>query len=171
MGGRNINNIPDTPNTPPWCGGGSRPWPMWAQTISMALCLISNLGNSANTLETNKQSINFVSAWERSWFMSQQTNFNTDVEDSSPSVECRQLFLSRWKWTLFHLGFYLLWDNKRCMNKEELFPKDSFPPDKLMGNRKLVWGETVRQFFLGFVLLFSKKKHKVELKHQSSKST
>ena len=90
------------------------------------------------------------------------------------------------------------------MNKEELFPNDSFPPDKLMGNRTQVLGANMsqgcisgedfgatlmectfkclkvfvidlgrycRQFFLGFALLFSKKKHKVELKHQSSKST
>ena len=97
------------------------------------------------TLETNKQTINFVSAWDRSWFMRRQTNFNTDVEDFSSSVECRQLFLSRWKWTLFHLGFYLLWDNKRCMNKEELFPNDSFPPDKLMGNRTQVLGANMSQ--------------------------
>ena len=30
-------------------GGGSQPWPTWAQTILMASCLISNPGNSANT--------------------------------------------------------------------------------------------------------------------------
>ena len=56
------NNILTTRLTPlireyslPWyitmmqCGGCSWPWPMLAQTISMALCLISNPGNSANT--------------------------------------------------------------------------------------------------------------------------
>ena len=39
----------DTPNTSPWCGGGAWSWPTWAQTISMASCLINNSGNSANT--------------------------------------------------------------------------------------------------------------------------
>ena len=44
-----VDDWADIPNTPLWCGGGSRPWPTWAQTISMASCLISNPGNSANT--------------------------------------------------------------------------------------------------------------------------
>ena len=54
-----------------WCGGGSRPRPTWAETISMASCLISNPGNSANTDSihqaqegshpwTNKQTISIV---------------------------------------------------------------------------------------------------------------
>ena len=31
------------------------------------------------------------------------------------------------------------------MNKEELFPNDSFPPDKLMGNRTQVLGANMSQ--------------------------
>ena len=47
----------EAPNTPLWCGRGSLPWRMWAQTISMAWCLISNQGNSANTDSSGKGSI------------------------------------------------------------------------------------------------------------------
>ena len=40
----------EAPNTPQEFVGGSRLWGMWAQTtISSASCLISTLGNSANT--------------------------------------------------------------------------------------------------------------------------
>ena len=61
----------EAPNTPQLCGGGSWLWGMWVQTNSMASCLISTPGNSANTDSilqakirscpwTNKQTI----AWD-----------------------------------------------------------------------------------------------------------
>ena len=44
----------DIPNTSLWCGGGAWSWRMWAQTILIASCLITNPGNSVNTENTNK---------------------------------------------------------------------------------------------------------------------
>ena len=63
----NVNRWAEAPNTPPRCGGASRPWRRWAQTISMASCLIGTLGNSENM-----DSIHQAKVWSYPW--NKQTN-------------------------------------------------------------------------------------------------
>ena len=59
----------EAPNTPQKCGWGSQLWGTWAQTISMASCLISTPGNSANT-DSNRQ----TKVWSYPW--NKQTKSN-----------------------------------------------------------------------------------------------
>ena len=62
------------------CGGGSQLWGTWAQTISMASCLISTPGNSANTdsiREAKERSYpwtNIISIWN--YYPHPCTNFH-----------------------------------------------------------------------------------------------
>ena len=96
----------EAPNTP------MRPWRMWAQTISMASCLISNQGNSAKT-DLIRQS----KVWSYPW--NKQTNKVEDI--LLKSTQYKKLVPNALQFTCWNLKSYKSHEKNETKNIRLLF--------------------------------------------------